>query len=261
VSLRHFLGSARWRVILAANRRDFPLSESGPFVSFTFDDFPQTALHVGGTILKDYGVCGTYYAAMGLMGRTNSLGRQFSASDLQGLLREGHELGSHSFGHLSCRSTPLHDFEEDVLKGITAVEQITGSSHAHHFSYPFGHATLRSKRRIGAMVSSCRGNMPGINRSVADLNLLRANALYSSSFKFDSVDRLLTTNAKCRGWLIFYTHDICEHPSPYGCTPAEFESVVRLATAKCRNVLPVGQAISTVAQRTPDPTDDGAQGA
>lgn len=96
--------------------------------------------------------------------------------------------------------------------------------------------------------------MPGINKSVADLNLLRANALYCSSFRFDSVDRLLTTNVKCRGWLIFYTHDISEHPSPYGCTAAEFESVVRLATKKCSNILPVGQAISRALQRTRDLT-------
>jgi peptidoglycan/xylan/chitin deacetylase (PgdA/CDA1 family) len=217
-------------------------------VSFTFDDFPQTAFHVGGTILKDYGVCGTYYAAMGLMGQTNSLGPQFCAADLQALLRQGHELGSHSFGHLSCRSTPPRDFEEDVLKGIRAVEQITGSSHARHFSYPFGHATPRSKRSIGAIASSCRGIVPGINESVIDLNLLRANAIYRSSFNLDSVDRLLTTNVKCRGWLIFYTHDISEDPSPYGCTPAEFDGVVRLAAKKCSNILPVGQVISTVLQ-------------
>ena len=107
VALRYILKRIRWGALEAFNRRDFNLYRSGSMVSFTFDDFPQSALHIGGSILKSYGVCGTYYAAMGLMDQINGLGRQFSAADLAILLQDGHELGSHTFDHLSCRSSSL----------------------------------------------------------------------------------------------------------------------------------------------------------
>jgi peptidoglycan/xylan/chitin deacetylase (PgdA/CDA1 family) len=217
------------------------LAGSGPIVSFTFDDFPQSALHVGGAILKNYGASGTFYAAMGLMDQVNSLGRQFCAEDLQTLLRDGHELGSHTFGHLSSRDSSLRGFEADVWKGKQAVEQVAGADRPHQFSYPYGHVTFRAKPRVGAGMSSCRGICPGVNESPVDLNFLQANSLYSRSWDLKGVHALLERNERCRGWLIFYTHDISDSPSPFGCTPGEFEAVVRLAVERRARVLPIGQ--------------------
>jgi peptidoglycan/xylan/chitin deacetylase (PgdA/CDA1 family) len=179
---------------------------------------------------------------MGLMGQVNALGQQFCAEDLQTLLRDGHELGSHTFGHLSCRSTSLAGFEADVLKGKRAVEQLTGGNQPHTFSYPFGHVTWRAKKSIGALVTSCRGIMPGINESVVDLNLLQANSLYSRSFDPDAIDRLLQLNNRRHGWLLFYTHDIADGPSAFGCRRAEFEIAVKMACQSGAHILPVGQA-------------------
>jgi peptidoglycan/xylan/chitin deacetylase (PgdA/CDA1 family) len=228
-------------IISTVGRREFRLPDVGPLVSFSFDDFPRSALHVGGAILKSYGISGTYYAAMGLMGTANGMGPQFRTEDLERLLKDGHELGSHTFGHRSCRALPLRDFEAEVIKGKEAVERITGPGRSHHFSYPYGHVTLRAKGRVGARLASCRGIFPGINTSPVDLNLLRANNLYSWSFDLDAIGRLLTQNGKQRGWLIFYTHDISDQPSAFGCTPSQFESVVKLVTRAGGTALPVGK--------------------
>jgi peptidoglycan/xylan/chitin deacetylase (PgdA/CDA1 family) len=246
MSFRHLLGSVRWAALSAAHRRDFRLSGAAPIVSFTFDDFPQSALHVGGAILKSYGACGTFYAAMGLMGQVNALGQQFCAEDLQTLLHDGHELGSHTFGHLSCRSTSLPTFAADVLKGKRAVEEIVGAEAPHQFSYPYGHVTLRIKPRVGTDMATCRGIVPGLNGSKVDLNLLRANSLYSRSLDLEGIHWLLEFNERRRGWLIFYTHDVSDSPSPFGCTPKEFESVVRLAVQGPAKVLPIGRALLRV---------------
>lgn len=242
--LRHILGQIRWRAIETFSRRNFNLSGSGPIVSFTFDDFPQSALHIGGSILKNYGVCGTYYVAMGLMDQVNDLGRQFSAADLTNLFRDGHELGSHTYDHISCRSSfSLSDFHANAMKGKKSVDTIIGGGLSQQFSYPYGHATFRAKQRIGSVFSSCRGIIPGINKSPVDLNLLRANSLYSCSFDIIAIERLLEANEKCKGWLIFYTHDISENPSPFGCKPGEFESVVKLAVKRQVPIVPMGQAV------------------
>jgi peptidoglycan/xylan/chitin deacetylase (PgdA/CDA1 family) len=243
MSFRHLLGKARWAAISAAYRREFRLPGDAPIVSFTFDDFPRSALRVGGAILRSYGARGTFYAAMGLMGQVNALGPQFCPEDLQTLLEDGHELGSHTFGHVSGRSTSLPSFEADVLKGKQAVEEIAGAGPLHQFSYPYGQVTFRAKRRLGAGMSSCRGIFGGVNQSPVDLNLLRANSLYSESLNLAGIRRLLELNEQRRSWLIFYTHDVSGCPSSFGCTPAEFESVVRLAVRSRARVLPIGQAL------------------
>lgn len=243
MSIPNALGAIRWRVISAISRRPFSLPESVPTVSFTFDDFPRSALESGGAILKSHGVRGTYYAAMGLMNTTNQLGEHFSEDDLKQLLADGHELGSHTFSHLSCRVATVAEVESDALKGRQAVEQITGPQNFHPFSYPYGHATLRTKARMGRIASSCRGIVPGINRWPIDLNLLRANSLYSNTFDLDAIAWLMGLNQKSRGWLIFYTHDVCDRPSAYGCTPGELDLVVKLASKTQSRILPIGTAM------------------
>jgi peptidoglycan/xylan/chitin deacetylase (PgdA/CDA1 family) len=244
MSIRHALGSVRWKILSAVHRREFKLPDIGPTVSFTFDDFPRSAYTVGGTILKSYGVCGTYYAAMGLMDQVNEMGQQFCAEDLTGLLQDGHELGSHTFSHLSCRSASVSAFHADMKRGRQALEEITGLRDVSHFSYPYGHATLLGKNRMTIDATSCRGVVPGINRSPADLNLLRANNLYSWSFNLGLVNSLLKINEERRGWLIFYTHDISERPSRFGCKPDEFESVVKRAVSGRARILPIGSVVA-----------------
>jgi hypothetical protein len=254
MSLRHLLGNVRGRIISAVERREFRLPPGGPLVSFSFDDFPRSALQVGGAILKSYGMCGTYFTAMGLVDKVSpNMGPYFGTGELESLLKEGHELGSHTFGHISCRATPLVEFEADVMRGKEAVERLTGAVRSHPFSYPYGHATWRAKGTIGARLASCRGIFPGINTSPVDLNLLRANSLYNSSCDLEAVSRLIMENTERRGWLIFYTHDLSNRPSEFGCTSAQFDSVVRLVDRAQATVLPVGKVAGNVVSLPPSP--------
>jgi peptidoglycan/xylan/chitin deacetylase (PgdA/CDA1 family) len=244
--IRPLLAKVRSSTVAAISRRNTILRDSGPIVSFTFDDFPRSALEVGGTILKSYGAHGTYYAAMGLMGTASALGQQFCATDLELLQREGHELGSHTFKHVSCRSVFLREFEAEATKGRESVAKVTGVQEPHNFAYPYGHVTLRAKASVGRKFTSCRGISPGINRNPVDLNLLKANRLYSQSINFETIQNLLELNDEVGGWLIFYTHDVADVPSNYGCKPADFEKVVRLVSKRRCKILKVAEVISVV---------------
>ena len=46
--------------------------------------------------------------------------------------------------------------------------------------------------------------------------------------------------------MIFYTHDISENPSPFGCKPSQFERVVRSAVQAGAKILTVGSALQGV---------------
>src|SRR5438067_1641036 len=49
-------------------RRPFVMKKGEPLISFTFDDFPRSALKTAGRILEEHGIFGTYYGSLGLMG-------------------------------------------------------------------------------------------------------------------------------------------------------------------------------------------------
>ncbi|MFZ0806619.1 MAG: polysaccharide deacetylase family protein, partial [Candidatus Sulfotelmatobacter sp.] len=176
-------------------------------MSFTFDDFPRSAYSTGGAILEAHGARGTYYVTVGLMNASNELGELFVEDDLRPLMEKGHELGTQTFHHSSCRSVPLVSFRDDVRKGMKAVEELAGHN-STNFAYPYGHVTIRSKKALGSVLTSSRTIIPGLNGPDVDLNLLRANRLYGDVEMSQQIQDLISENVKQKGWLIFYTHDV-----------------------------------------------------
>jgi peptidoglycan/xylan/chitin deacetylase (PgdA/CDA1 family) len=244
MSLRSQLGVLRNQILSSLYTRPASTSQQGPMVSFCFDDFPRTASSAGGSILKSFGVHGTYY------------GDQFTQEDIESLLVDGHEIGSHTFSHTSCRSAPSDLFENEVTKGRNTILDLIGQD-AANFAYPYGHVSIRSKRRIGPQMESSRGICGGINGPVADLNLLCANSLYGDLDQCNKAETLLLENIKRQGWLIFYTHDVRWNPSPFGCTPAHLGKVVSFAEKIGCNIVSVKEAVSMMRLSSIDPISSG----
>ena len=242
MNLHSWLGKTRRATHCELFRRTVQLGGHGPIVSFTFDDFPRSAYHVAGRILQGFGARGTYYVAAGLMNFTNELGELFSREDLVSALNDGHELGSQTFRHSSCRRSSLKDFAADVHQGRQSIEEIAGH-HIMNFAYPYGHVTLRSKRSLGPQLTSSRSIIPGFNGPEVDLNLLRANRLYGDLDQMAQVTDLIRENARRKSWLIFYTHDVRPNPSEYGCTPQLFELAASAAARSGARLLTVQQVL------------------
>ena len=233
-----------WRAVLNwAAQKPMRLNNSRPIVSFAFDDFPRTALVEGARILEDAGVRSTFYAALGLAGSRNSLGEQFQLEDLHQVVERGHELATHTFDHISARDVSNAHFLANARKGLDAIQPATGIKPSANFAYPFGCTNVRLKSKVGAMMTSCRGNFPGLNQRVTDKNLLRANALYGGREALNAALELVAQNERLNGWLIFYTHDVRPEPSNFGCTPALLEDLVKAVTGRGLAVLPVREVI------------------
>lgn len=239
------MSAVRLKVLCSLCRRIVSLGDRGPIVSFSFDDFPRSAYSTGATVLEQFGVRGTYYAAMGLMNTSNELGDQFRLEDLASMLNQGHELASHTFSHISCRSLPLNEFRSEVEKGRKAIEAIAGSE-AGSFAYPFGHVTLKAKRTLGPLLHSSRSVIPGLNGPEVDLNLLRANRLYGDVDKASAIEELIAQNVKQKSWLIFYTHDVRHSPSEYGCTPELLERAVSTSIANGNRIMTVQKVLAEI---------------
>lgn len=231
MSLRSEVGRIRRQVLSRVYQRIVPLNGHGPIITVTFDDFPLSALTMGAHILETFGARATYYVAMSLMNRRNELGEQFRKGDLDTLVERGHEIASHTFNHLSARQVSYDLFQQDVRKGEQAIKDEIGLQSYGNFAYPYGHATLVAKKRLGPQLISCRGTCAGLNGPNLDLNLLRANNLYGGLDRAEAIRRLIIENARRNSWLILYTHDVAARPSPFGCTPELLETTCSFAVS------------------------------
>jgi hypothetical protein len=77
------------------------------------------------------------------------------------------------------------------------------------------------------------------NVGVVDLNYLKAFFIEQSRDNFEAIREMIDANARANGWLIFATHDVCDTPTRFGCTPVLFERIVEYATQSGAAILPI----------------------
>lgn len=215
----------------------------GGVVSFTFDDFPRSAWVNGGAILEKYDRRGTYYAAMGMAGTSNNLGALFDLDDLRATHAHGHEVACHTYHHRDCARLMPGDIADEIDRNALALAQTLGGAAIANFAYPFGGVSLSAKSELSTRFVSCRGTGRGINQGTADLADLLSTSIYSRGFDRERLCQLIDDAQATSGWVIFYTHDVAEDPSPFGCTPAQFQSIVAYA-AENAPVLPVRDVLA-----------------
>jgi peptidoglycan/xylan/chitin deacetylase (PgdA/CDA1 family) len=223
-----------------------------PVISFTFDDFPRSAALAGASILHEYGIRGTYYASFGLMGKRDSpVGEIFTEEDLAALLDAGHEVGCHTFAHSNAWAAGTAEFERSIAQNRMALQRMFPAVSLRTLSFPYSHPRLGIKRTAAKHFECCRGGGQTFNHRVVDLNLLQCYFLEKSAENVDAVRHLIDRNRSQNGWLILTTHDVCDKPSPFGCTPSFFKTIVREAVASGARVLPVSRARAIV-ERYPE---------
>jgi len=248
MSLRSQVGAIRRGILASLHRRTVSLGRRGPIITFTFDDFPRTALTNGAAILESFGARGTYYVAGSLMNQTNQLGEQFRREDILTLLDRGHEVASHTFHHSSARRVSFKKFQQDAEDGERGIQELADVLSSGNFAYPYGEATLQSKGKLGPRFVSSRGTCGGLNGPEVDLNLLRANNLYGGLERAESAKRRVEENKRLGQWLIFYTHDVTDAPSPYGCTLELLETVCGYAKAENMRFMTVADVMRELGQ-------------
>jgi peptidoglycan/xylan/chitin deacetylase (PgdA/CDA1 family) len=220
-------------------QRRVAINAAVPYISFTFDDFPKSALHLGGEILKECGLAGTYFVSLGLLGCDSPSGRLCTADDLVYALEQGHELGCHTFAHCHSWDTPSAVFEESIVRNRTALKEIIPGAEFRTFSYPIATPRPSIKRACAKYFECSRAGGQKWNAESADLNQLSAYFLEKARGSVQDVKDLIGKNKESRGWLVFATHDVDTDPSEYGCTPKFFEDTVRAAIESGARILPM----------------------
>jgi len=185
--------------------------------------------------------------SLGLMGKQSPLGAMFEAEDLKELSRLGHELGCHTFNHCHSWNTPPEVYEEAILKNRQALATLLPGLSFQTFAYPISAPRPGVKKVAGKHFLCCRGGgRRRINAGEVDLNLLSVNFLEKSRVDAAAIRAVIEQNARARGWLIFATHDVCDQPSPFGCTPKFFEQALDWALESGSRILSVREALNAL---------------
>lgn len=232
----------RW-LALRTLRNVLPLERDTGVVSFSFDDAPHSACVAGKDALERHNCKGTWYIAGGLTDRPEQGRMCHSVVDVQELLRNGHHVGCHTYSHQPCNQLPQLAMARELERNAQFLDDLGVPTEVRHFSFPLGAVHLASKRLASQKFESSRITGGGIQVGAADLNALRSERLYSQVISPSRVMALVNEVATRQGWLIFYTHDVENEPSPWGCTPALLDFAIQAALGAGCKVLPVDQAI------------------
>jgi peptidoglycan/xylan/chitin deacetylase (PgdA/CDA1 family) len=217
-----------------------------PVVSFSFDDFPRSAVTNGARILEGFGACGTFYVAGSLCGTLADGIRQFEKDDLSRLSEAGHEIGCHTFTHRRAGHMTDKALFDDLEQNAAFVENVIPGFEMSTFAYPFGDVSLSSKSRLRNRFAACRSIKAGLNRGRIDLSYLKAVQLYETMMDEDRLTSLITETVNRKAWLIFYTHDVEDTPSRFGCSPSLLRSAVTAAVQAGAQIMPIKNAIGEI---------------
>ncbi|WP_421858509.1 polysaccharide deacetylase family protein [Oceanicaulis sp.] len=220
-----------------------------PIVTFTFDDFPRSALELGAVRLKARGWCGTYYVSGGLAGVTNHHGELFDPQDLLTLKTEGHEIACHGYSHLDASRLPAETVMADAARNRAYLKAAGLDEAPTSYAFAYGEATPQAKKRLLETYSSLRGVQPGINRGVADRGLLKSVPLDGGDAGLKRAVAAVKDAARNPGWLIFYGHDIQHQPSEWGCTPEFLDVVLHAVEHSGAQVMTQSAALDAIEAR------------
>lgn len=232
----------------ARHYRSKPLvmRNSGPIVSFTFDDVPDSAYLNGARVLEDFGLRGTFYVAAGTCGSKDEHWRVIDRDQVRALHDAGHEIGCHTFFHVAVDRLSGGDLDDECRRNELSLRQICPGIEVTNFCYPFGRISLPAKRRLEARFDSCRGIYEDVNCGTVDLGLLRVIELYDRTLTPEKLERVLRRTRERNGWLVFYTHDVADKPSWIGCSPRLLRAVIEAVQAQRIQCLPIRDALRAI---------------
>ena len=237
---------ARNKIANHLHLKRIPSRNTRGALSVTFDDFPRTAWTIGGAVLREHGVRGTYYVTGELCDQNFDGIQQYSSEDLEALHEEGHEVGSHLYEHISALRLSASALRRSIVSNERFVRERLGNSVMTTFAYPYGEVSVRAKQICASTFAACRGIKPGLNGGLVELAQLKTICLEARSSSTIDLEQLIFDTARLKSWLIVLTHDIDENPSPFGCRPKDLQRLLQLAQAADLNVLPVKNALAEV---------------
>jgi peptidoglycan/xylan/chitin deacetylase (PgdA/CDA1 family) len=237
-------GKLRRRTVRLAARRP-ARAPTGPMISFCFDDAPASATDAGAAILERRGLKGSFFIAAAMAGAEGATGRMADPAAVRRLAEAGHEVGCHTYSHLDCGQATAQDAVEDVARNAKTLDR-WGLPQPTTFAYPYGDVAPATKRVLAGRFTLMRALHPGLVTAGCDLNQAPAVGIEGAQGEANA-RRWIDRAAGRKAWLILYTHDVAEAPTPWGCTPAALGRLADTALAAGFEVVTVAEGARRLA--------------
>lgn len=238
-------GKARRRLVRLVHRRPARMTLQRPMVSFTFDDAPASAATLGAALLEEAGARGVYYISAALAGQDSPMGRIAGAQDVRRLAAAGHEIACHTFTHLDCGQADAEATRADVDENARTLAA-WGAPPPVNFAYPYGDVSPAAKSALSGRFQTLRALHHGLIERGSDLNQAPGVGIEGPDGEAVAM-RWLEAAAQRRAWVILYTHDVSETPSPWGCTPAALARLIDRAVTGGFDIVTVAEGARRIA--------------
>lgn len=200
----------------AALRTAVPPVPPVPVVSVTFDDGNSDQL-LGADILDRYDLDGTFYVQSGVIDTPGFL----TADDLHRLQRAGHEIGSHTVGHVDLSTVSRGEAIRQACTDRATLADL--GFVATSFAYPFSgfndaakaavqECGFNSARLLGDLRSpdGCDGCLPTESIPPADPHAVRAPAQVTDAWTLADLTGLVAqAQSAGSGWMPITFHRVC----------------------------------------------------
>ncbi len=222
------------------------LNNKVPLISFSFDDFPISAAITGADILNKYNIKGSFYVSLDLLDKESNVGIICDINSIKKLISKNHEIGSHTYTHANAYEDSIESYEKSIIQNENNFKNLFLANGFETLSYPFGFVSTDAKRIAQKHFRCARTSYQGINIGRIDLNMLKAYPIYGKGENIELMNSIIDNNNKKRGWLIFYTHDVAENPSAFGCTPEYLEKLVKYSLDSGAKLVSVKEACNLI---------------
>ncbi len=216
-------------------------AEPAAYVSFTFDDAPDSVLEVGLPLLEKYHIPATLYISTRNMTRPGYMDCDAIKEAING---HGWELGAHT--HTHARLTTLTDAEIEGEIEVSKEEFAKcGFSEPKHFASPFGAYDDRVLKILMSHYESHRTAWPiGKNTLEPDLSRLASYYLVKNT-TMEEIVKVLDDLQLTGGWVILQMHHVFPKGSQvteeYGTTL--LEDIIEEVHARGLTTLTVGETL------------------
>lgn len=238
---RSLYGKLRRRASKLVHRRPARLPHlARPLLTFSFDDAPQSAAVAGASIIERYGWRATFFISSGIMGEDSHFGHYTTADQIRALHARGHEIACHTFTHIDCGQASARAIEASLehnqnrLVGLSLPRSET-------FAYPYGDVSPQAKALLSSRYLAARALHHGLIVTGTDLNQTPAVGIEGRGGEAAALDWMRRTKAHPQSWLVLYTHDVREDPSPWGCTPQTLKTLAEAAKTLDFEVVTYGE--------------------
>lgn len=221
---------------------DKKLEISGQKACFTFDDVPRSAIHF---MLEEYpSIPCTYFISGGLCNQVINGCEICTTSDLIGVDWTLNELASHSYGHLDFRVNKVSLLVEDLKQNAKFLKKHVPKE-LSGFAYPKGrYGWGGQKSLLKSKVKYARTTKFGLNIKRVRRYGIKAIPLYEKFYTLEDISKLLSQAAGYNDvMVVFYTHDVTDNFSDFGCSRKYFSAVLKLVEDNKFKITTVSKAL------------------